>query len=47
MTSGCVPGSGGRRAGLGRRSSKSLFNQIHNQFTTKAGVWVACVIEYL
>ena len=25
MTSGCVPGSGGRRAGSG---SKSLFNQI-------------------
>ena len=25
MMSGCVPGSGGRRAGSGRRSSKSLF----------------------
>ena len=30
MASGCVPGSGGRRAGSGRRSSKSLFNQIHS-----------------
>ena len=29
MASGCVPGNGGRRAGLGQRSSKSLFNQIH------------------
>ena len=28
MASGCVPGSGGRWAGSGRRSSKSLFNQI-------------------
>ena len=28
MASGCVPGSGGRRAGSGRRSSKSLFNQF-------------------
>ena len=37
MASGCVPGSGGRRAGSGRRSSNSLFNQIHSQFTTKAG----------
>ena len=26
MASGCVPGSGGRRAGSDGRSSKSLFN---------------------
>ena len=26
MASGCVPGSGGRRAGSGQRSSKSLLN---------------------
>ena len=41
MASGCVPGSGGRQAGSGRRSSKSLFNQIHSRFTTKAGIRVA------
>ena len=38
MASSCVPGSGGRRAGSGRRSSKSLFNQIRSRFITKAGI---------
>ena len=38
MASGCISGSGGRRAGSGRRSSKSLFNHIHSRFTTKAGI---------
>ena len=28
MASSCVPGSGGRRAGSGRRTSKSLFRFI-------------------
>ena len=41
MATGCVPGSGGRQAGSGQRSSKSLFNQIHSSFTTKAGIRVA------
>ena len=38
MVIGCVPGSGERRAGSGQRSSKTLFNQIHSRFTTKAGI---------
>ena len=38
MASGCVPGSGGRQAGSGHTSSKSLFNQVHSRFTTKAGI---------
>ena len=36
MASGCVPGSGGMQAGMGRRSSKSLFNlTCQIQQTTK------------
>ena len=30
MESGCVPGSGGRRAGWDEEAVKSLFNQIHS-----------------
>ena len=38
MASGCVPGSGRKQAGQDGRSNKSLFNQIHSSFTTKAGI---------
>ena len=47
MASGCVPGSGGRRAGSGRTEEADLIRFIAD-FTTKAGIrHTGCVIEYL
>ena len=46
MVSGCVPGSGGRRAGSGQRSSKSLYI-IRFIADLPIRLVYVCVIEYL